>query len=68
MFSWQSGADEIILRPYRAEDLLHALAATIGRPDAERPIYRRQMIDLIREQSAAPVETPEPTIGAARFN
>ncbi len=68
MFSWQSGADEIILRPYRAEDLLSAVAATIERPDADRPLYRRQMIDVIREQTTVPSEPNEPTIGAAHFN
>lgn len=68
MFSWQSGADEIILRPYRAEDLLAAVAATIGRPDAERPAYRRQMIDVIRDRSASPQDAKEPSMGAAHFN
>lgn len=68
MFSWQSGADEIILRPYRAEDLLEAVAATIERADADRPGYRRQMIDMIREQNAGPQPPVEPTIGAAHFN
>jgi DNA-binding response OmpR family regulator len=68
MFSWQSGADEIILRPYRAEDLLAAVGDVIERADADRPAYRRQMIDRIREQSAGPQEPVEPTIGAAHFN
>jgi len=68
MFSWQSGADEIILRPYRAEEMLAAVAAVIDRSDAERPAYRRQMIDLIREQNAGPQEPREAPIGAAHFN
>jgi DNA-binding response OmpR family regulator len=68
MFSWQSGADEIILRPYRAEDMLAAVADAIDRPEAERAAYRRQMIDLIREHSTGPAEPVEPIVGAAHFN
>ena len=68
MFSWQSGADEIVLRPYRAEELLRLVASAIERPDNERPAHRRQKIDEIRAQSANPVEAAESPVGAARFN
>lgn len=67
MFSWQSGADEIVLRPYRAEDLVQGVAATIERPDSERAAYRRQKIDEIRESTAAP-EPAETSVGAVHFN
>ena len=40
----------------------------IERPDADRPDLRRQMIDVIREQTTVPNEPSEPTIGAAHFN
>ncbi len=49
LFSWQSGADEVMLRPFFAEELLDGLAAAIDRPDAERGSYRRQRIEQIRE-------------------
>jgi len=68
MFSWQSGADEIVLRPYRAEDLLRCVASTIERPDNERPAYRRQMIDMIREHNTGPQEPNDTPLGAAHFN
>jgi DNA-binding response OmpR family regulator len=63
MFAWQSGADEILLRPYQADDLLAAVGATI-----ERHAHRRQMIDVIREQSVATHPPGEEPVGAARFN
>lgn len=68
MFAWQSGADEILLRPYQADDLLAAVGATIERPDSARPPYRRQMIDAIREQRAATQPPGEEPVGAAQFN
>ena len=68
LFAWQSGVDELIMRPYRAEDMLAAVATVIGRSDGDRVGYRRQMIDLLREQTRQPDEQREPTIGAAQFN
>jgi len=68
MFAWQSGADEILLRPYQADDLLAAVGATIERPDSDRHAHRRQMIDVIREQSVATHPPGEEPVGAARFN
>lgn len=70
MFAFQSGADEIILRPYFADDLLQATERAIARPDGDRVPYRRQRIDALRDGSA-PAEEPagEPSpLGAARFN
>lgn len=68
MFSWQSGADEIVLRPYRAEDLLRLVASTIERPDSERPTYRRQKIDEIRATSTGPLEPGDGIVTSAHFN
>lgn len=68
MFAWQSGADEIMLRPYQADDLVAAVTATIERPDSDRPAYRRQMIDVIREHAASAQQSGEPPVGAAQFN
>ena len=45
MFSWQAGADEIILRPYHAQGAIMAAERAIARPDDERVQYRRRMID-----------------------
>ena len=68
LFAWQSGVDELIMRPYRAEDMLASVATVIGRSDGDRVGYRRQMIDVLREQTRQPDEQREPTIGAAQFN
>ncbi|MFN8051458.1 MAG: hypothetical protein U0Q22_08490 [Acidimicrobiales bacterium] len=68
MFSWQSGADEIILRPFRAEDMLAAVDAVVARPDSERAAYRRSRIETLREQGMRVEEAPEPVSGSPRFN
>ncbi len=52
MFSWQAGADEIILRPYHADGVITAAEKAINRANDERPMYRRRMIE---ELAANPV-------------
>jgi len=52
MFSWQAGADEIILRPYHADGVITAAEKAINRANDERPQYRRRMIE---ELAANPV-------------
>ncbi len=66
LFTWQSGADEIVLRPYRSEDLLAATEEAIGRPDAERQPYRRQQVEALR--AGVPEDDDDYASSAATFN
>ena len=50
-FSWKSGADDVLLRPYSAGDLIGSLRDVIGRDDAARLAYRARRLD---ELEAAP--------------
>lgn len=68
MFSWQSGADEILLRPYPAIEMLTKVAEALERPDADRPVYRRTMIDSLREQAHRQIADPTIPANAAQFN
>ncbi len=45
MFSWQAGIDEFLERPFHADELITAVADALGRPAAERRVYRRRMLD-----------------------
>jgi DNA-binding response OmpR family regulator len=40
-FSFQSGTDAFVIRPYRAEELLEQIADVVKRPDVERARHRR---------------------------
>lgn len=48
MFSWQAGIDELLHRPFHADDLVAAVAEAIERPEAERKPYRRRMVEAAR--------------------
>ena len=41
IFAWDTGADEVIRRPFRPETLEDAIESAVVRPSAERPEYRR---------------------------
>ena len=58
MFSWQSGADDILLRPYHATQMLQAVKFAIERNDAERSAYRRQRIEGIKTATIRGVDVP----------
>jgi DNA-binding response OmpR family regulator len=42
LFSWQSGADGFLSRPFHADDLRREVTAVLGRPENERAAYRSQ--------------------------
>jgi DNA-binding response OmpR family regulator len=42
MFSWQSGIDGFLDRPFHADDLVAEVAAVLARPNADRPRHRRE--------------------------
>lgn len=53
VFSWQSGVDGFLIRPYHANELLASVAEALGRTDAERAAYRQdQMRDVDQTRRA----------------
>ncbi|GIU84679.1 MAG: hypothetical protein KatS3mg008_1454 [Acidimicrobiales bacterium] len=50
LFAWQSGVDEFLVRPYRAEEFVSALKRTLERDDEERAVYRREQVERLRSQ------------------
>ncbi len=48
LFSWQSGIDAFLPRPFHAADLLAELAAVLARTDADRPRHRRAELERAR--------------------
>lgn len=48
MFSWQSGADDILTRPYQAVQLVQSVELALKRQDQERGEYRRERIDAVK--------------------
>jgi CheY-like chemotaxis protein len=51
-FSFQSGTDAFVIRPYRADELLGQLADILGRPDVDRARHRRD--ELARHGELVP--------------
>jgi DNA-binding response OmpR family regulator len=53
VFSWQSGVDGFLIRPYHANELIESVVAALGRTDAERAAYRQdQMRDVDQTRRA----------------
>lgn len=50
LFAWQSGVDEFLVRPYRAEDFVAALVQTLQRDDDERSAYRLEQVERLRQR------------------
>lgn len=48
MFSWQAGIDELLIRPFHADELVAAVASAVERPAEERPKHRRRQLDAAR--------------------
>lgn len=46
MFSWQSGVDGFLIRPYHANDLMVAVTGALERTDAERVEHRQEQMRL----------------------
>ena len=44
MFSWQSGIDGFLVRPFHADELLDAIVGALGRTDSERAAYRHEQM------------------------
>ena len=47
MFSWQAGIDAFLKRPFHADELVATVQDAIARPDEERKVHRREMIEHI---------------------
>ena len=58
IFSLQAGADAVLTRPYRSEELLEHLAAMLARPESQRAPYRRAMIDQLKNAMSHPFDPP----------
>jgi DNA-binding response OmpR family regulator len=56
MFSWQAGVDELLVRPFHANDLVGAVGAAIARPTEERPKYRRTQLDAAKARTGGGFE------------
>ena len=54
LFTWQSGVDDVLLRPFNASEMVELVIAAALRPDGDRPLYRRQNIDAIRDSAERP--------------
>lgn len=45
LFSWQSGVDAFLVRPFHATQLLHHVADVLARPDEQRARHRRDQLN-----------------------
>jgi DNA-binding response OmpR family regulator len=45
LFSWQSGVDAFLVRPFHANELLHHVADVLARPDEQRARHRRDQLN-----------------------
>lgn len=53
LFSWQSGVDDFLIRPYHANDLVAAVSAALERPDDHRLEYRQQQMQADTQRRAS---------------
>jgi DNA-binding response OmpR family regulator len=44
VFSWQSGVDGFLIRPFHADDLIDAVRAALGRDAAARAAHRQEQM------------------------
>jgi DNA-binding response OmpR family regulator len=56
IFSFQAGADAILMRPYRASDLTAELAAMLARPESDRARFRAVEIDRLKATISHPLD------------
>ncbi len=49
VYSFQSGVDEVVLRPTHESQIVEAVRALVTRADSERAAHRRRMIDYLNE-------------------
>lgn len=48
MFTWQSAADDVLVRPYAAEGLVDAVRGAVERPNDERAKYRARQLERVQ--------------------
>jgi len=53
-FSWQSGVDAFIVRPFHSEELLAEVDAVLARPEDERLTHRRKMLRESKGEAGIP--------------
>jgi DNA-binding response OmpR family regulator len=52
-FSFQSGADDHLQRPFHADDLVAAIEGALAVPHAEMPVRRRRLLDQFEDPAPA---------------
>ena len=63
-----TGADDVLLRPYPGEELVRTVQAAIARTDEERAAYRRDKISGLSDEVHSPRRYDQAPIVAAQFN
>ena len=53
-FSWQSGVDAFVVRPFHVDELLSEVDAVLARPEDERLTHRRKMLRVKQGRSRRP--------------
>jgi DNA-binding response OmpR family regulator len=53
-FSWQSGVDAFIVRPFHADELLREVDGLLARPENERLAHRREMLRQAKGEAGVP--------------
>jgi len=53
-FSWQSGVDAFIVRPFHADELEREVDAVLARPENERLAHRREMLRQAKGEAGVP--------------
>jgi CheY-like chemotaxis protein len=56
IFCFQAGADGILLRPYRADDLISELRSVLVRPEVDRALYRAGRIAELQATVSHPLD------------
>jgi DNA-binding response OmpR family regulator len=53
-FSWQSGVDAFVVRPFHVDELLSEVDAVLARPEDERLTHRRKMLRESKGEAGVP--------------
>lgn len=53
-FSWQSGVDAFLVRPFHADELVQEVDAVLARPENERLSHRREQLRAAKGEAGVP--------------
>lgn len=54
LFTWQSGADGVLVRPFHSSDLVSTASDAATRPDSERARHRRDRVKELSDLGTSP--------------